>query len=101
MTRLTLLLALPATIAMAAPPDLPAELTVAQSLNIALSNSTIIRTAQAQLDQASGRYKQSRAPLLPQLGVSARQNYQTVSLIGVGLDLPTNSGLLGPSGSMD
>jgi len=102
MTRLILFLALPATIAVAAdPPDLPFDLTVSRALNIALSNSIILRTAQAQLDQASGRYTQSRSPLLPQLIVGARQNYQTVSLIGVGLDLPNNSGLLGPFGSMD
>ena len=80
---------------------LPAELTLAQALTIALSNSTNIREALARLDQASGRYQQSRSVLLPQLDVSARQNFQTVNLIGIGIDLASAQGLIGPFGSMD
>jgi outer membrane protein TolC len=82
-------------------PNLPPELTVSQALNIALSNSTTIRTAQAQLQQASGRYQQARAPLLPQLEVGARQSYQTINLIGMGIDIPFARGLIGPFSSMD
>jgi outer membrane protein TolC len=90
------------TVALAAAgPDLPAQLTLAQALNIALSNSTIIREALARLDQASGRYQQSQSALLPQLDISARQNFQTVNLIGIGIDLPSAKGLEGPFGSMD
>jgi len=90
------------TVALAAAgPDLPAQLTLSQALNIALSNSTIIREALARLDQASGRYQQSQSALLPQLSVSARQNFQTVNLIGIGIDLPSAKGLEGPFGSMD
>src|SRR5947207_11492633 len=102
MPRLSLLFVVVAALSAApAGPDLPAQLTLSQALNIALSNSTNIREALARLDQASGRYQQSRSALLPQLDVSARQNYQTVNLIGIGIDLPSASGLIGPFGSMD
>ena len=87
----------------AATADLPAQLTLSEALNIALSNSTVIRAATAQLDQASGQYQQARSTLLPHLDVSARQNFQTVNLIGIGIDLPGGvaQGLIGPFGSMD
>ena len=102
MPRLSLLFVVVAALSAApAGPDLPAQLTLSQALNIALSNSTNIREALARLDQASGRYQQSRSALLPQLDVSARQNYQTVNLIGIGIDLPSARGLIGPFGSMD
>jgi outer membrane protein TolC len=87
------------TVASAA--DLPGQLTLSEALNIALTNSTNIREAAARLDQASGRYQQSRSALLPQLGVVARQSYQTVNLLGIGIDVPSEKGLLGPFGSMD
>jgi outer membrane protein TolC len=74
MTRFSVLLAFATTFGAAAePPNLPAELTLAQALNIALQNSTNIRTAMAQLEQASGQYGQSRSTLLPQLDVKAHQ----------------------------
>jgi outer membrane protein TolC len=102
MTRSSTLLMLMASFACAADqPNLPPELTVSQALNIALSNSTTLRTAQAQLQQASGRYQQARAPLLPQLEVGARQSYQTINLIGMGIDIPFARGLIGPFSSMD
>lgn len=56
----------------AAGPDIPAQLTLSQALNIALSNRALIREAMAQLDQTSGRYQQSRSTLLPQLYLAAR-----------------------------
>jgi outer membrane protein TolC len=52
--------------------DLPPQLTLPEALNIALTNSTVLREAVAQLDEASGQYRQSRSALLPQLGVFAR-----------------------------
>ena len=102
MTRNFILLALTAAFATAADqPTLPPELTISQALDIALQNSTNIRTALAQLDQALAQTQQSKSPLLPQLNVSARQNYQTVNLIGIGIDIPSARGLIGPFGSMD
>src|SRR4051812_40248901 len=102
MTRFSVLLILAATFGRAAePPNLPAELTLAQALNIALQNSTNIRTAMAQLDQASGRYEQSRSPLISQLGINAHQDYPTVNLAGLGFAVPGVTGKLGPFGSMD
>lgn len=102
MTRLSLLLVLPATFAGAADrPNLPAELTVSQALNIALSNSITLREAEARLEQASGRYVQSRGTLLPQMSLSARQNIQTVNLIGIGIPIQSLTGKIGPFGSMD
>jgi outer membrane protein TolC len=83
--------------------DLPAELTLSEALKIALSNSSVLRMAMAHLDQVTGQYQQARSALLPQIDISARQNFQTVNLIGIGIDLPGGvaQGLIGPFGSMD
>jgi outer membrane protein TolC len=86
--------------------DIPAQLTLSEALNIALTNSAVLREARAQLDQTSGRYLQSRSALLPQLGVFARQGIQTISLQGFGIDVPglppsSQQGKVGPFGSMD
>jgi outer membrane protein TolC len=86
--------------------DLPPTLTLSQALNIALTNSTVLREAMAQLDQTSGQYLQSRSALLPQVGVFARQSIQTISLQGFGIDIPglpqsSQQGKIGPFGSMD
>jgi outer membrane protein TolC len=45
--------------------DLPKQLTLSQAITIALANNSILRTAQSRLEQASGRYAQSRSLLLP------------------------------------
>ena len=86
--------------------DIPAQLTLPEALNIALTNSTVLREAMAQLDQASGQYLQSRSALLPQVGIFARQSIQTISLQGLGIDIPglppsSQEGKVGPFGSMD
>ena len=103
-----LLFLLPAAALAGAPagPDVPAQLTLSQALNIALSNSTNIREAKAQLDQTSGQYLQTRSALLPQVGVFARQSIETISLQGFGIDIPglppsAQQGKVGPFGSMD
>jgi outer membrane protein TolC len=84
------------------PQDLPNPLTIAQAVNIALANSSVIRTAQGQLDQAVGRYTQSRGVLLPQVEGYAYQAYLTINLKGLGIDIPTvPQGKQGPFGSMD
>jgi len=90
----------------ASQPDLPAQLTLFQALQIALTNSTTIREAMASLEQATGQYQQARSYLLPQLNLGARQSYQTINLLGYGIDLPGTSRqgaqqLIGPFGSMD
>jgi outer membrane protein len=82
-------------------PELPSELTLSQALRMALSNSTLLRTSQARLDQAVGQTEQSRAQLLPQLGLVARQSYYTASLVGLGLDIRTLPSKIGPAGAMD
>jgi outer membrane protein len=86
--------------------DIPAQLTLSEALNIALTNSTVLRESMAQLDQMSGQYLQARSALLPQVGVFARQSIQTISLQGFGIDIPGISssgqqGRVGPFGSMD
>jgi outer membrane protein len=86
--------------------DIPAQLTLSEALNLALTNSTILRDAMAQFDQTSGKYLQSRSVLLPQLGVFARQSIQTISLQGFGIDIPglppfEQHDRVGPFGSMD
>jgi len=88
-------------VAFADPPTLPSQLTLSQALGIALQNSPNIRTAMAQLDQASGRYAQSKSALLPQMYVHARQDYLTVNLAGIGILLPDETGKLGPFASMN
>src|SRR5215471_20947307 len=82
-------------------PDLPAVLTLPQALDIALKNSTNIRTAMAQLDQAKGQYEQYRSALLPQLDFHARQSLLTVNLVGLGVPVTGETGKIGPFGSMD
>ena len=101
--RLFLFLVLVSTLAAAAdPPQLPKQLTLSQALTIALSNNSTLREAQARLEQATGRYAQSRSTLLPQIDVSAHQSYLTINLIGLGIDIPTvPQGRTGPFGSMD
>jgi outer membrane protein TolC len=82
-------------------PALPPNLSLNQALEIALANSILLREAQAGLEQASARYAQSRSPRLPQIGINARQNLQTVNLVGIGVPVPGVTGKLGPFGSMD
>jgi outer membrane protein TolC len=101
MIRSSVLLFLLGMAAAADQPILPAELTLAQALNIALRNATNIRTATAQLEQATGQYGQARSNLLPQLDIRARQSYQTVNLAGFGLIVPNAPSKLGPFASMD
>src|SRR5262249_52828201 len=78
-----LLLVLTATRAVAADQNLPNPLTLSQAVAIALANSSVLRTAQSRLDQASGRYAQSRALLLPQLEGYGYQAYLTMNLRGL------------------
>ncbi|WP_263365260.1 TolC family protein [Edaphobacter bradus] len=86
----------------AADQNLPNPLTLAESVSIALSNSSIIRTAQSRLDQASARYVQSRSALLPQIDVFVNQAYLTMNLKGLGIDIPTvPQGKQGPFPSMN
>ena len=99
-------LLLTAALSLAYAVDIPAQLSLSEALNIALTNSTSLREAMAQLEQTSGRYLQSRSALLPQVGVFARQSIQTISLQGLGIDIPglpssAQQGKVGPFGSMD
>jgi outer membrane protein TolC len=60
----------------------------------------------ANLDQAAGQYQQARSYLLPQLNLVARQSWQTINLLGFGIDLPGSAQqsaaqLIGPFASMD
>jgi outer membrane protein len=82
--------------------DLPKQLTLSDALKIALANNSILRTAQARLDQAAGRYTQSRAVLLPQVDAFAYQAYLTMNLRGLGIEIPgVPQGKQGPFGSMN
>jgi outer membrane protein TolC len=102
MTRHFILLVLTAAFATAADrPTLPANLTLADALTMALANGTAIREAQSGLDQVTGRYSQSRSSRLPQVDIAMRQNLQTVNLIGVGIPIASELGKIGPFGSMD
>jgi outer membrane protein len=82
--------------------EFPQQLTLSQALAIALTKNSTIRTAQSRMEQASGRLGQSRAELLPQVDINARQAYLTINLIGLGIDIPTvPQGKSDPFGSMD
>lgn len=83
--------------------NLPNPLTLSQAVTIALANNSAIRTAQSRLDQASGRYDQSRAALLPQIDAYGYQAYLTMNLRGIGIEIPgvSSEGLQGPFGSFD
>jgi outer membrane protein len=84
------------------PQNLPNPLTLSQAITIALTNSSVLRTAQSRLDQASGRYAQSRALLLPQVEGYGYQAYLTMNLKGLGIDIPNvPQGTQGPFGSFD
>lgn len=97
-----LLVGVVATVAGAAGQNLPNPLTLSQAVTIALSNNSIIRTAQSRLDQASGRYAQSRAVLLPQVEGYGYQAYLTMNLKGLGIEIPgVSQGKQGPFGSLD
>src|SRR3954447_4483791 len=102
MTRFPVLLVLAAVSATAEQPTLPPELALSQALNLALTNSSTIRTAMARLDEASGRSQQTKSPLLPQVAIGLRQAYQTINLAGIGIALPfETTGVIGPFASMD
>jgi outer membrane protein TolC len=82
--------------------DLPNPLTISQAVTIALEKNSTIRTAESRLDQATGRYEQSRSVLLPQVEGHARQAYLTINLLGLGIDIPTvPQGKTDPFGSFD
>ncbi|HEX7286098.1 MAG TPA: TolC family protein [Candidatus Angelobacter sp.] len=81
--------------------DLPRQLTLSDAIRIALTNSSILRTAQSRLDQASGRYSQSRSALLPQIGAGADQAYLKINLQGLGIDIPGVEQTSAPFGSFD
>ncbi len=101
--RLFLFLVLVPALARAADrPEMPKQLTLSQALAIALSGNSNIQMAQARLEQASGRYAQSRSTLLPQVDANVHQSYLTINLLGLGIDIPTvPQGRIGPFGSMD
>jgi outer membrane protein TolC len=69
--------------------SLPSPLTLSQAVTIALTNSSVLRTAQSRLEQATGRSAQSRSVLLPQVEGNAWQAYMTINLKGLGIDIPT------------
>jgi outer membrane protein TolC len=82
--------------------NLPNPLTLSQAVTMALANSSVIRSAQSSLEQATGRYAQSRGVLLPQVDARARQAYLTINLKGLGIEIPTvPQGKSDPFGSMD
>ena len=86
----------------AGPPNLPNRLTLSQAVGIALANNSVIREAHGRLEQGTGRSAQSRGVLLPQIDARARQDYLTINLRGIGIDIPTvPQGKSDPFGSMD
>ena len=97
--RISLLLAL-ALSQTANQPSLPPELSLAEALSIALSNSITLRTAQSNFERASGQFLQARSALLPRVDVFTRQAYLTVSRRDRDRH-PYAQGKIGPFASMD
>ncbi len=88
--------------AAAGKPTLPNPLTLSQAVTIALANNSVVRQAQAHVAQAAGQYAQSRSVMLPQIEANARQDYLTINLKGLGIDIPSvPQGNSDPFGSMD
>jgi outer membrane protein TolC len=82
--------------------DIPKQLNLSQAIAMALANNSTIRAAQNRLEQAAGRYAQSRSALLPQVGVTAHQAYLSINLRGLGIEIPgVSTGKIGPFGSFD
>lgn len=82
--------------------EFPKSLTLSQAITIALTNNSVIRMAKSRLEEASGRYAQSRSVLLPQVGFTGQQSYLTINLLGLGIDIPqVSQGKTGPFGSFD
>lgn len=102
MIRSLAILAVAAGIALAADrPEIPAELTLRQALDLALKNSAALRRASAQLAQSQAQQQQAHSQLLPQLNLSAADTGQTVNLRAMGIDIPFLPARVGPFQSVD
>lgn len=93
MRFLRLLAALPL---MAAPVELPEQLTLRQALELALKNSATLRRAAAQVEQAEAQVRQAHSANLPQANVAAYDTLQTVNLRAMGIDVPLLPSRVGP-----
>src|SRR5262249_10148994 len=92
----------PAQAAAASQQTLPSPLTLSQAVTIALTNSSVLKTAQSRLEQATGKSAQSRSVLLPQVEGNAWQAYMTINLKGLGIDIPSvPQGTSDPFGSFN
>jgi outer membrane protein TolC len=102
MKRLLLVLALAAAPATAQnKAAIPADLTLKQALDIALTNNSMLKEAQGDLQKKSGEYEISRSVLLPDLRFRAHQHDMTINLQGIGIGIEAVPGVIGPFGSMD
>jgi len=93
MRFLPLILALPL---MAAPAEIPEQLSLRQALDLALKNSATLRRAVAQLQQAEAQSAQAHSQILPQVNVAAYDTLQTVNLRAMGIDVPLLPARVGP-----
>ncbi len=90
-----------AAVAGADRPEIPAVLTLRQAVTIALAQSTSLRAAEWRMKQSESRADQARAPLLPQVSVSAFQADQTVNLRALGIETPLLPSRVGPFPTVD
>ncbi|MBL8293916.1 MAG: TolC family protein [Bryobacterales bacterium] len=93
MKFLPLVLAVPL---LAAPVEIPEQLSLRQALDLALKNSAALRRAAAQLQQAEAQSAQAHSQNLPQVTVAAYDILQTVNLRAMGIDVPLLPARVGP-----
>jgi outer membrane protein len=93
MRFLALVLAVPL---LAAPAEIPEQLSLRQALDLALKNSATLRRAAAQLQQAEAQSAQAHSQFLPQVNVAAYDTLQTVNLRAMGIDVPLLPARVGP-----
>jgi outer membrane protein len=93
MRFLALVLAVPL---LAAPAEIPEQLSLRQALDLALKNSATLRRAAAQLQQAEAQSAQAHSQFLPQVSVAAYDILQTVNLRAMGIDVPLLPARVGP-----
>jgi outer membrane protein TolC len=81
---------------LAAPAEIPEQLSLRQALDLALKNSATLRRAAAQLQQAEAQSAQAHSQFLPQASVAAYDTLQTVNLRAMGIDVPLLPARVGP-----
>jgi outer membrane protein len=82
-------------------PELPSKLTLEAAMEMAFRNATLLRRAEAELEQAEGQAGQARSALMPQVSLALNDTVQSVNLKAMGIDIPFAPSRVGPFQSVD